>query len=71
MNEHSYTLGDTGEKHVLGLDESTAIYCVDPRNENMLIELPIVKRARVQGNYLYKPVINLTSQHRSVRIESP
>lgn len=74
VKEEEYSvLEESDTRTLLGLDESTPIYAVDPTNENLLIELPIVKRPRVQSNYFYQPMLNMKRHNgfRSVKIESP
>ncbi|XP_054274067.1 uncharacterized protein LOC128993949 [Macrosteles quadrilineatus] len=62
-------------KALLGFDDSIPIYAVDPTDENVLIELPMVKRPRVQANYICQPVLNMKrhniSGFRSIKIQSP
>uniref|UniRef100_A0A1B6LDR3 Fork-head domain-containing protein n=1 Tax=Graphocephala atropunctata TaxID=36148 RepID=A0A1B6LDR3_9HEMI len=75
VGDNVYELEVSGNRTIFGLDESTPVYAVDPVDDNILIELPMVKRPRVQGNYIYQPVLNMKrhniSGFRSIKIQSP
>uniref|UniRef100_A0A1B6GRF1 Fork-head domain-containing protein n=1 Tax=Cuerna arida TaxID=1464854 RepID=A0A1B6GRF1_9HEMI len=75
VGDNVYELEVSGNRTIFGVDESTPVYAVDPVDDNILIELPMVKRPRVQGNYIYQPVINMKrhniSGFRSIKIQSP